>query len=95
MQPAAILEWIMTVEYVGVLPSDCQGDGDPGDARVNPLAISRIGDRLTLLSASVATATEQEAREIGLIGIGRWAGQIGLDPDNATAMALFIRDAAS
>jgi hypothetical protein len=95
LQPAAILEWVMTVEYLGVLPSGCRDEGDPGDARVDPLAISRIGDRLTLLSASVAAATEQEAREIGLVGIGRWAEQIGLDPDNPTVVALFIRSAAS
>jgi hypothetical protein len=91
MQPAATLAWVMTVEYPGVLPSGCQDDGDCGDSRVNPLTVSRIGERSTYLSAFVAAATEQEARKIGLVGIGRWAGQIGLDTDNPTVVSLFIR----
>ena len=47
MQPAATLAWVMTVEYPGVLPSGCQDDGDCGDSRVNPLTVSRIGERST------------------------------------------------
>jgi hypothetical protein len=62
---------------------------------VTPAAISQIGIRSTYLSAFIAAATKQEARDIGLAGIGRWAEQIGLDPGNPSVVALFTRDTAS
>ncbi|MBG6100177.1 hypothetical protein IW249_000591 [Micromonospora vinacea] len=81
----------MTVEYVGVSPAWCEGDGTTDDLRVNPIAVSILGDRATTLSAVVAAVTEQEAHEIGLVGLGRWAQQIGLSTDNPTVVALFAR----
>ena len=82
----------MTVGYPGVLPVDCDDEGDPGDPRVTPQAVSKIGDTSTRLTAFVTAATESEARAIGLAGIGRWASQIGLDADKAGAVLLFPRD---
>ncbi|MER7589461.1 hypothetical protein ABTW72_18195 [Micromonospora sp. NPDC127501] len=92
MESAANLTWVMTVEYAGASPAWCEGDGDTDDSRVNPIAISRLGDRATTLSAVVAAVTEQEAQEIGLVGLGRWAERIGLSTHNPTVVALFARD---
>ena len=84
--------WVMTVEYAGVLPFGSGDDGDPGDSRVNLLGMSRMGDTATRLSASVAAVTDDEARQIGLVGIGRWAAQIGLDADHPVVVSLFLGD---
>ncbi|MFF0471281.1 hypothetical protein ACFYPX_28065 [Micromonospora zamorensis] len=91
MESAATLTWVMTVEYAGVSPAWCEGDGDTDDPRVTPIAISKIGDHATTLSAVVAAVTEQEAHEIGLVGLGRWAERIGLSTNNPTVVALFAR----
>lgn len=95
MHAADIPRWVITVEYPGVLPSGSGVDGDPGDSRVTPVAISTIGDRSTHLSAFVAASTQQQAREIGVSGVGRWAEQIGLDAANPTVVSLFPQGAAS
>ncbi|SCG57988.1 hypothetical protein GA0070609_3391 [Micromonospora echinaurantiaca] len=92
MESAATPTWIMTVEYAGVSPAWREDDGTTDDSRVNPIAISRIGDRLTILSAVVAAVTEQEAHEIGLVGLGRWAQRIGVSTHNPTVVALFAKD---
>lgn len=85
----------MTVEYPGVLPPGPEDEGDPGDSRVRPLAVSVMGERATQLSAFVAATTEQQARDIGLVGIDRWAEQIGLDTGNPIVVSVFPRDTAS
>ncbi|MFE9202703.1 hypothetical protein [Micromonospora sp. NPDC007230] len=61
---------------------------------MNPIAISTLGDRAITLSAVVAAVTEQEAHEIGLVGLGRWAQRIGLSTHNPTVVALFARGIA-
>jgi hypothetical protein len=94
MQPAASI-WVMTVEYSGVLPPGCEDEADPGDSRVRPLTISKNGERSTWLSALVAATTEQQARSIGLVGIDRWAEQIGLDTSNPIVVSLASQEAAS
>ncbi|MEU4681063.1 hypothetical protein [Micromonospora sp. NPDC023737] len=91
MKSAATLTWAMTVEYAGTSPAWCESDGDTDDPRVHPIAISKLGDRATTLSAVVTAVTEQEAHEIGLIGLGRWAERIGLSTKNPTVVALFAR----
>ncbi|MEU1242096.1 hypothetical protein ABZ388_17250 [Micromonospora parva] len=91
MESPATPTWVMTVEYAGVSPAWCEDDGATDDSRVNPIAISRIGDHATTLSAVVAAVTEQEAREIGLVGLGRWAHRISLSTHNPTVVALFAR----
>jgi hypothetical protein len=84
----------MTVEYPGVLPRGCDDERDPGDSHVKPLAIATMGRASTRLSASVAATTEQQARNIGLSGIARWAEQFGLDTGNPVVVSLFLRDTA-
>jgi hypothetical protein len=95
VQPPAVRTWVMSVEYPGVLPPGCDDEGDPRDSRVRPLAISKMGEDSTTLSAFVAATTEQQARNIGLAGIGRWAEQIGLDTGNPIVVSLSPRDTAS
>jgi hypothetical protein len=83
-------------EYPGVVPRGCDDEGGPVDWRVKPLAISAIiGKGPTRLSASVAATTEQQAGNIGLAGIGRWAEQIGRGTGNPIVVSLFLRDTAS
>ena len=94
MQPSGARTWVMSVEYPGVLPSGCDDEGDPGDSSVRPLAISKNGDQSTMLSAFVAATTEQQAHDIGLAGIGRWAEQIGLDTGDPIVVSLFPRTAS-
>ncbi|MFG3640670.1 hypothetical protein ACGF3C_10425 [Micromonospora sp. NPDC047762] len=84
--------WVMTVEYAGVSPAWLEDDGATDDSRVNPIAISQMGDRATTLSAVIAAGTEQEAHGVGLVGLGRWAQRIGLSTHNPTVVALFARD---
>jgi hypothetical protein len=81
--------WVMTVEYPQFLPPGADDDGHTGDQRVSPLAISRVGGRSTCLSAQVQAAGEQEARAIGLAGIGHWAEQIGLPTQHPVVVSLF------
>jgi hypothetical protein len=92
MESTAAPMWVMTVEYPGVSAGWYEDDGDTHDVRVNPLAISKLGDRATTLSAVVTAATEHEAREIGLVGLGRWAKRIGLSADNPIVVELIARD---
>jgi hypothetical protein len=81
----------MTVEYPGTVSSN-DDERDPGDSRVKPLAISKVVDEWTRLHASVAATTREEARDIGLAGITRWAEQIGLPTGNPVVITLFARD---
>jgi hypothetical protein len=83
--------WVITLEYPGVLPSGCRDEADPGDSRVTPLAISTIGDQSTHLSAFVTAATAEQAHEIGVAGVGRWAELIGLDPREPVVVSLAPR----
>lgn len=94
MEPDITETWIMTIEYPGVLPVGGQDDGDTGDSHVRPLAISRIGDRSTRLSAAVTADAEQAAHEVGIAGIGRWAQQIGLVTTSGNVVSLHIRATA-
>jgi hypothetical protein len=83
--------WVITVKYAGVLPFGSQDEADPGDSRVTPTAISRIGDESTHLSAFVTATTTEQAREVGVAGVGRWAELIGLDPANPVVVSLAPR----
>ncbi|MEU5670384.1 hypothetical protein ABZ749_08425 [Micromonospora sp. NPDC047753] len=83
---------VMTVEYAGVSPAWLEDDAATDDSRVNPIAISQMGDRATTLSAVIAAGAEQEAHGVGLVGLGRWAQRIGLSTHNPTVVALFARD---
>jgi len=93
VQPAATRDWVMTVAYPGTVPWN-DDEPDSGDSRVKPLGISQFmgEDASTQLHASVAAATHEEARNIGLAGITRWAEAIGLPTGNPVVISLRARD---